>query len=523
VKISVGSITSRLSDEGYYIDREGSIGLERSLGRSEVGVSTDIRTPFAGEAERESIIERYTKEIGFTKFRELTEIDEKEISKIGPYSIMLPWKDRRKSVSDFETQEYHGNDSTLDSIVDEVGKLFAPSSLRPMGLSTAVASMPRRTMLGLPTMSSDEARIDEYSQRASQVSSAHDIYPCVAGWRGQPQGLHELPKQRLVWMFDHVETILGLSVLYPILNKLRVLPGFSAWSNDLIVDDSVTRLLIQARTNGVDVISADFSNFDASVSFTLLRCVFDLLRYWFTDDTKYRLDLLEEVFATVPLITPDGIFNSRKGGVPSGSALTNLVDTLVNVIAGKYAAKILGIDLIGFEVLGDDSVFVFKPTPNVAELSGALKELGLDCNPEKQFISPVSAHFLQRWHSLDYQLGGVSRGVRSIYRALNGMLSLEHWVNVEEHRFRYLMAAREIMQVNNTRWHPMFKEFVSLVKDDDKILRTGIDPTTVFKRAGGSEEIRSILHIASFPFNQQDPDLVEEFAATLVLRELAKS
>jgi hypothetical protein len=521
VTTSGRSITSRLDEQGYHLDREGGGRLERNLKRSETGSKLDIRTPFCMGRDREDIIERYKAGLQGTNFEELNSIDEKEISKIGPYSIMLPWSERRDTVSAYAHQDYRGDDTILDHVVGEVASLFSSHAYRPMDLSTAVDSMPRKTMLGLPTMSSDESLIPQYLQRAMNLASAHEIYPFVAGWRGQPKGLHEDPKQRLVWMADHVETILGLSILYPVLNRLRVLPGFSAWSSDVRVDEAITKLLQTAKQSGDTIISADYSNFDASVSYTLIDSVWDLLRYWFTDGAKSRLDILEETFSQGGLVTPDGVFNDRKGGVPSGSALTNLVDTLVNLIAGKYVASRLGIKLQAFEVLGDDSVFVFHPSPKLEELSKAFEELGLDSNPEKQFISDRSAHFLQRWHSLDYQLNGISRGVRSPYRALNGMMSLERWIDARDTKFRYLMSSRLIMQAENTRWDPRFHKFVELIKEDDKVLSTGIDPKTIFARAGGSSVIREKLSIASYPFNQRDPDSVELFATTSVLRELA--
>jgi hypothetical protein len=519
VTTDVRDITSRLDELGYHIDHDCGNRLERNLKRTAIGNKSDLRTPWYNGETRESIIKRFETGVGFTEFEELTAIDEKEISKIGPYSIMLPWSERRDSVTEFEHQTYSGDDTTLDRVVGYVSKLFSPSGFRPMDLSTAFEAMPRKTLLGLPTMSSEESALPLYLQRAINLASADEIYPCVAGWRGQPKGLHETPKQRLVWMFDHTETILGLSILYPVLNRLRVLPGFSAWSSDLSVDESVTKLLLQAKRSGLTIISADYSNFDASVSYTLIDCVFDLLRYWFADAAKSRLDILEEVFSTVPLVTPDGVFMNRRGGVPSGSALTNLIDTLVNLIAGYYVASRLGIKLQIFEVLGDDSVFVFNPVPSVGELSEAFKELGLDSNPEKQFVSDQSCHFLQRWHSLDYQLNGISRGVRSPYRAINGMMSLERGIDSKE--IRYLITSRLIMQAENVRWHPKFKMFIKLMKEGDVVLRSGIDPAEVFRRAGGSDVIRSSLSIASYPFNQQDPDAVDQFATTSVLRELA--
>jgi hypothetical protein len=198
VNTSGRSITSRLDEQGYYLGREGSSRLERNLKRSETGSKLDIRTPFCMGRDREEIIERYKDGLQRTNFEELNTIDEKEISKIGPYSIMLPWSERRETVSAYSHQTYNGVEATLDHVVGDIAKLFAPNAYRPMDLSTAVDSMPRKTMLGLPTMSSDESLIPEYLQRAMNLASAHEIYPFVAGWRGQPKGLHEDPKQRLV-------------------------------------------------------------------------------------------------------------------------------------------------------------------------------------------------------------------------------------------------------------------------------------------------------------------------------------
>jgi hypothetical protein len=412
------SIGTRLNEESLSIDRAARSSLARYFGHSKAGYPLDVRTPLYGKAPREEIIERFKAGIGFTQYPELTAIDEKEISKIGPYSIMLPWSERRGSVDEFRHQSYQGDNTTLEHVVGVMSHLFPESGFRPMDLATALESMPHGTMKGLPTMSSDDSVDVQYLQRAMNLVSADGIYPCVAGWRGQPKGLHETPKQRLVWMFDHAETILGLSILYPVLNRLRVLPGFAAWSSDLVVDEQVTRLLVSARNARATIVSADFSNFDASVPYELIDCAFELLRFWFTDETKPRLDILQEVFATVPLLTPDGLFKDRKGGVPSGSALTNLIDTLVNLIAGYYVAVRLGVKLTDFEVLGDDSVFVFQPFPGVKELSQAFMELGLDSNPEKQFVSQTACHFLQRWHSLEYQLTGVHRAHRARLRLL---------------------------------------------------------------------------------------------------------
>lgn len=517
----VRTVASRLDEQGWPIDPEAAGRLERNLNRTVEGDAIDRRTPFGGEADRQDIDERYLSHLGVSEYEELAHIDEAEVSKTGSESIMLPWAERRNTLEPFRTQKFSGSNTILDQVVVDLSRMFAPSGFRLTGVDSAVDAMTRKTLLGLPDMTSDESFLPRYVERAKDLESAHDIYPAVVGWRGQSKGPHEDPKQRLVWMVDHALIINELRVLYPVLNRLRVLPGYSGWATDLEVDNAVTKLLQTAKNLGEDVISGDISNFDASVPYVLIEAVFDLFRYWFTDDSESLLNILEESFSTMALVTPDGIFSDRKGGVPSGSGLTNLVDTLVNVICARYVARRLRITLVGGEWLGDDSVTVYHPNPGVTEISGALKELGFESNPDKQFVSKDSAHYLQRWHSLKYQLTGVSRGVRSLYRALNGMMSLERYIDTSSERFRYLMGARVIMQLNPCRWNPLFHKFVELAKEDEPILRTGIDPTTVFRRAGGATAIREALHIGSYPFNQQDPDMVEDFASVMVLRELA--
>jgi hypothetical protein len=321
-----------------------------------------------------------------------------------------------------------------------------------------------------------------------------------------------------VWQFDHAETILGASILHPVLDVLSQRPGFSAWRDDLSVDMAITSLLEHATKLDVSIVSMDYSGFDSSVSASLIHIIFELLRYWFAERDVLRLNLLESVFTSSGLVCPDGMWLGRDGSVPSGSALTNLIDSLVNLVAGLFVARVLGVQLVRYEVLGDDSVFLFSRSLPGAEISQAVKELGLETNPDKVWVSKESAHYLQRLHSINYQIDGVCRGVRSLYRTLSGMMSYERWTS--EGWSGYMDTARWIMQAENARWHPRFRDFVRFMRAGDRILLSGLDPVEIFKRAGGSDKVRSVLSIASFPFNVQNPEGVNSFVTTRFLRSL---
>jgi hypothetical protein len=373
--------------------------------------------------------------------------------------------------------------------------------------------MPKDTSLGLPWMTRDRGLAHDYLRRAERIKDPKDIYPCVLYWRGQPKGFREIPKQRVVWGFDHAETIIGATILYPALYTLKRRNGFAAWNDDLEVDKAMTRILEGAQ--GRRIVSMDYSGFDSSLSVELLNRVDRVLMHWFEPSAAARIQLVGEISNTVDLVVPFEVLTGRNGGMPSGSVLTNLRDTIANLIAGFYIAIRNEVSLLDYEVLGDDAVFLFSKNLDPEVIASTVSELGLKSNPEKQYVSSESAHFLQRLHMLHYKLDGHCRGVRSPYRAMSGILGYERF---RQNWSKWMDSARWIMQMENVRWDPRFIDFVKFIRDGDKVLKEGIDPATIFSKAGGATKVREVLHISSFPFNQQNPERVKEFETTRILR-----
>jgi hypothetical protein len=512
-----------LKSNGLETDPGSAGRLGRILERCETGFKTDLRTPLYSRGAdkglyiptREEILEILEKRIGFTRFQELTDIDHHEREKVGPFSIMLPYKDRAETVAKYWTQSFYADQAAFELAVERVRSVIPQRSLLPWDFKTTFGLMPKNTSLGGPKFSSDRRFVQSYLERAIQLSSPEEIWPAVLYWRGQAAGLHEPPKQRVVWGFDHAETIYGATVLYPVLEVLKRLPGHAAWLSEEAVDLAITRILRKA--DGRRIISMDYSGFDSSLSLHLLNAVDDILASWFDEVGANRVKLVGRIGNTVPLLVPWKVLRGRNGGMPSGSVLTNLRDTIANRVAGEYIGIRSGNALVDMEVLGDDSVFLFAGDMDPSTVTKCVAELGLESNVAKQFVSTRSAHYLQRWHSLDYSEGGVHVGVHSPYRTVGPMLGYEHFRNGWS---GYMDSARWIMQVENCRHDPRFVSFVEFLKNGDKILRAGMDPAAIFKRAGGAGEVRDVLRISSFPFNSRDPAGLEAFVTTRVLRQL---
>jgi len=504
-----------LSDILARLDLDSQVRLLGILKRSRDGSSKDLRSPLYDARPREEIVDIF-REIGSFGHPEMDQIDEDEIKKIGPYSIRLPFDKIRGGLLEyFETPNPRGDPWCFEYARQRLMRLVPARSLRPLVLDSAFGFMPKETNLGLPLLTRSKEDAVQYLRRARYINSYLQIYPFVLFWRGQPNGTNE-PKQRHVSGADHVDTILWESFLQPMLVALRSQKGFAAWNDAEYVDLAVTELLSNSVGMGYEIVSGDHSHFDSHLSMNIINTVFDCVEAWFESSAARTINVLREEFLHTGIVCPEGWWDGRAGAVMSGTGGTNMVDSLGNLFASWYCAARTGTELFRCEVLGDDFVSVWT-NPISDHLEELMSEIGLVTNQDKQFISASSCHYLQRWHSMEYTLDGIARGVRSPFRALNGMLSYER---LRRGWNKYMDSARWIMQGEQVRWDKRFGRFVALLKKGDSVMSSGVDPTDVFKLAGGSTVVRRVLGIESFPFNVKNPEGVSSFAITGVLRAL---
>jgi hypothetical protein len=443
-------------------------------------------------------------------------IDEEEIKNTGTYSVRLPWSEIRANVYPFfQNSNPTGDAGAFRRARTRLMKTLPFRSLRLASLDSAFDKMPKGTNLGAPTFSNDKKFAKMYLERAKSITSADDLFEFVVFWRGQPNGT-PVPKQRTVMGGDHLDTILWERILIPLLDVLRKVPGNAAWNDPDYVDLAITELLEYAGRNKLVIVSGDQSKYDAHLSAPIINVVFDFLESVFQASDSFIINVLREHFLHGGLICPDGILTGRNGAVMSGSGGTNPVDGLGNQFASYYVAEAFGCELARMEVMGDDFVDVF--TKDVLDdLEEIMESIGLVVNKEKQFVSDRSCHYLQRWHSLDYKIDGICRGVRSPFRALNGMMSRERTVSGWN---EMMDSVRWYMQGEMVRWDKRFVPFVKLMKEGDRVTKAGIDPYEVVQRAGGTKKVRRVLRIQSFPFNVKEPEGIDKFAITKVLRSL---
>lgn len=502
------------------LTEEAEHRLISSLDRTQRGYDVDLVTPLIHRDEdpdlaREDISKSFLPKVT-SEFEWLNQAELEQSEKIGSYSIMLPYSERREQVySYYAHKSTNVDEAAFAEAVVRLKARLPVSRLHSVPLLTAFEKMPAGTNQGAPFFSKDsEFRIASLwtAERIQRRNWQWDVDPCLLYWRGQPRGLHSAPKQRTVWGYPHYMIIIGLSIQIPLLNALKQEDTFVAWTNQDNIDVVVTRMLEESRH---EILSIDFSGFDASLSPRLIHAVFDVLREIFVSSEGRKLDLLENTMLEIPLLTPEGILIGTHG-MPSGDALTNLIDGLVQILALEYAAVRCDIHIKDHIVQGDDGVISFWENWDIDSVVTAVDELGLAISSDKSNVSRDRVTFLQNWHSIDYSVRGLYRHVRPLMRILNGMLSYErlskHWNGFDD-------TIRWWQQAESGKFHPKFESLVEFLYSHDRYSRT-LSADQVLARAGGMESVKAVLKQDSFPFGKESLDGLTNFMIVRGLNQL---
>jgi len=333
-----------------------------------------------------------------------------------------------------------------------------------------------RTGLGWPIFSSDPQFYPQVCAmsatliRAGYPTESIYYYPGCIGIRGQPRGNGPFCKFRAIYQGSRVIGNLEKMVQIPVLNALRHCEVFCAWAGKDFVDAAVTRLM---RTSKLPLVSIDFAGFDASIPEGVIRRIFNLIKTWFDRPWHGHINYLRDVFCSCGIFTPNGFYEGegRSGGVPSGSVLTNLIDSLVNLWLVHYAATVSGGRVLDALVQGDDGVYRLHKT-TLARISDVLlTEFGMVLSVEKSLVSTSEVQFLQNVHSRDFKVNGTYVGVRPLMRVLNGMMSYE---DVNRRWDKSFDSYRWLQQLENASTHPSFNLACKWLLEKDACMESAI-------------------------------------------------
>jgi len=397
--------------------------------------------------------------------------------------------------------------------------------LFPTPLEEVLRQPHERTGLGYPVFSSKPVhleRVNDISRLLLRELTTHRLLslPFVAVTRGASAGPFVPANFRAAFGSPRAVQDLERMIFDPLFARLSLLPQFAAWSSSRAVEESVTGIL-DATDNDFTIFSVDFQNFDASIPMEVLRHVWEQIRVAFTPTAHALVTALGNHFMLAGVITPDGLFEGRTGGIPSGSVMTNLIGSLVNIWVMHYAAHASPFPfnnntVKGCVVQGDDGVYLLqRMVPEEVLIEVLASHLGVVMSPKKSDVAVGEAHFLQNVYKYSYvhSHGYTMAGVRPIMRVLNSMMSYSSWrpgwsAAMDSLRWRQQMEACVS--------HPSFSAFAAWYAARDKF---GLQrQSDLVQLAGGVDHVAAAL--PSTAWNNKPS--IRQAQSSAVEAELAK-
>lgn len=454
------------------------------FGRVLRGQSIVYETPFAKGESVKDMLDGWGGILvkGASRWPSLLKFEEDMRAKVGPMSVQVPWAER---ISDLAAY-YHRNPGVGSNRVRIDSEAFASLESKFRGLhglrlrswNETVDRMKKSTNSGTPFFTTRNEVVQDTLDLLSG-NGARDYTMCaVPGWRGQEGGpLEQDVKQRMVWMFPFSLNVLELSFYQPFIQGCQALDIVPAWVSMDNVDKRITTLFEYKKPSDV-VVCTDFTKFDQSFRGSLAAVSYKL--YSMLGHERSLLRWLDHVWPQkyqIPMVVyGDGrnaIIATGAHGMASGSGGTNCDETVAHMYLQLHAAHRAGTRLNpGSTCLGDDGVLTY-PGITVESVTDAYSSHGLQLNPTKQYASLHDCVFLRRWYADDYTIDGICRGVYSTFRALGRLRYLERFMNPEYWGVQ-AVALRQLSIIENTKWHPLFEEFVNYCIRRDKY-RLGLD------------------------------------------------
>ena len=212
------------------------------------------------------------------------------------------------------------------------------------------------------------------------------------------------------------EFIVGASFFYPYFETLKE-EGSCPYAG-LYKRQGVSARVNSMKWNCRFILEMDYSKFDATIPSMLIRIAFNIIKdnMDLTEKEGILFDRYVAHFCQNGFLMPDGyVYYGRKGGVPSGSVFTSLIDSIVNAILIEYLSVRLAVPVMDYLVLGDDSVVALNMPVNIDRVVDILSELNIKVSKEdtKLKLSHEPIKFLGHY----FELGVARREVEeSIFR-----------------------------------------------------------------------------------------------------------
>lgn len=303
-----------------------------------------------------------------------------------------------------------------------------------------------------------------------------------------------MSKLRGVVAMPKMDTCLGKALFIEMLPAIRKIknedgtPMFLGLFHPAVIDKACQQILETARKSGLTPLSIDYSAFDSTIPPWLMWEVAKAVATWMSRRmANLWLALVYAFIYQTKLISLNKIYPEAPSSMKSGSWLTNMMDSFINLVVQRYGLE-AGYyqSIITMIAHGDDGI-VTGVGVEPASYEEPADDIGLSANKDKQFFRKDCLAFCQKIH-----FAGLPGGVYPVSRATAAIISKEDDdVRLETDKdvvgqFPYVLAYRTICRMETAAFNPKFADFVNLVANniEDHLFRN-LPANQLAKLAGG--------------------------------------
>jgi len=226
--------------------------------------------------------------------------------------------------------------------------------------------------------------------------------PCMIGLRPgltNPDELDIKVKARGVWAYPAEVKVVEQRFVIPLMKRLSATFGRHPYTMGVNMTKALPMVIDHLLQNGKTGMVTDVSHLDDSVGPDWIHWAFAFLeRFFCMGMTKSSIErnvnvwaFLKYYFVNTPILLPSGQLVRKAGGVPSGSGFTQLIDTLVTLLAGIYSMLQMGVtedQILGhIFAVGDDFAVSVNATFDKEMFCSLMSGLGFEINQSKVMFS----------------------------------------------------------------------------------------------------------------------------------------
>jgi hypothetical protein len=239
------------------------------------------------------------------------------------------------------------------------------SKYETISADNAIKSIPTNTSAGFSFQGKSKGEVSNQAlAKAKAMISAiknnekvHFV-PCTLAVRGHLSPVLE-NKSRPIWVLPYESVIVEATLFTTIYQQLKKADSCVPF---LTGKQSLQRFWSYMNSNYPTMVSVDISQWDLMRADWLIDDAFEMFKSILNlkEGEEKILNWIRLDLKQTRLCLPSGIIISKRSGVPSGTYLTLLINSVINYVVQRSTLVFIGVRFENQSVLGDDNAFFYK-------------------------------------------------------------------------------------------------------------------------------------------------------------------